>query len=728
MSTSPHANSPVHRALHRVGRLVVARPAWVCAAWLVLAAGLAAAVMVLGAPTDEDVTLPGSDTQVGRDLMAAHVPGAENATGLIVLHVNNGRLDDPTNQAAIAATAERIAALPHVIRVSRPDPAQATLSGDARTGYLSVVMDVKLREVDRGLARAIDDAAVPARAAGIQAVAGGVLATALDDTDTRTSEILGLAVAAVVLVLAFRGVVAAALPIATALLTLVCGLSVIGLAGHLASIPSVASSLAAMIGIGVGIDYALFLVTRYRDLVAAGRPVREAVADSVASSGTAIVFAGGTVVVALGGLAVAGVPVLGTLAWCCGLVVLFAVAGATTVLPALLALLGPRVELPMGAGQRRSDGAGWARQAQRVTGKPWRHAVGTALLLAALATPGLDLRLGQIDAGDNPAASRSRTSYDLLAEAFGPGVNGPLAVVASFDTAPDGPGDPRLTALGRTLTGTPGVARIAPVALSPDRAVATTVVYPTTGPSDRTTARLVTTIRASHVDGLSIHVTWPTAARVDLADRIGHRMPLVIGLVVGLAALLLLAAFRAPVLAVKAAVMNLVSIGAAYGALTVIFAWGWGTAVTRLPGPVPIESYVPMMLFALLFGLSMDYEVFLLTAVQEGWHATGDNRAAVRDGLARTGRVITSAALIMVCVFASFVLHTDPVIKMFGLGMAVAVAVDATIVRGLLVPATMAVLGRANWWAPRRPGRPHARPPSEPRDAAQRRRLDERVR
>jgi RND superfamily putative drug exporter len=699
--------------LHRLGRAVAVRPRLVLVAWLAVAGGLLAAVTMLGAPTDNDVTLPGSDAQAARDLLSAHAPGADATVGQVVLHVDNGRLDDPGQRAAVDESVRRITGLRHVTAVLPADAATGSLSADGRTGYLSVTLDVSPRAVDRPLATSVLDGAAPARAAGVQVVSGGVLAQALDTSDTRTSELLGLAVAAVVLVLAFRGLVAAALPIVTAILTLSCGISLIGLTGHVAHVPTVGASLATMIGLGVGIDYALFLVTRYRELLAAGTPAREAVADSVASSGTAIVFAGGTVVIALGGLYLAGVPVLGTLAWCCALVVAFAVAGATTLLPALLALLGPRVDALGTTPRPDRGGSGWARLADRVTRRPWLYAVGTTVLLAGLAAPALGLRLGQTDAGDNPAGSAGRTSYELLADAFGPGVNGPLTVVATFDGVPDSASDPRVAALARRVAGTPGVARVGPPALSADHTVVYLTVDPTTAPGDPATARLVTTLRDTRVDGVHPHVTGVTAARADLATRIGDRMPVVIGTVVGLAALLLFAAFRAPVVAAKAAVMNLVSIGAAYGGLTAVFAWGWGTAVTRLPGPVPVESYVPTMLFALLFGLSMDYEVFLLTAVQEEWRATGDNRASVRVGLARTGRVITSAALIMVCVFASFVLHTDPVIKMFGSGMAVAIAVDATIVRGLLVPATMALLGRANWWRPSvpltKPGRLIAR-------------------
>ncbi len=691
----------VYRVLLRLGRWIGVRPAWVCAFWLVVAGGLAGAVLILGAPTNNDVTLPGSDAQTGRDLLSAHVSGADNATGQIVLRVNNGRLDDPPNHAAITQTAEQVAEVRHVVHVDLPSYATESLSADGRTGYLTVTMDVNLRGVDHQLAETIDEAAAPARTAGIQAVSGGILGTMLDDQDTRTSEILGLAVALIVLVFAFRGLVAALLPIATAVVTLVCGLSVIGLAGHVATIPPVASSLAAMIGIGVGIDYALFLVTRYRELLADDVPMREAIARSVASSGSAIVFAGGTVVVALGGLTAAGVPVLRTLAWCCGLVVVLAVAGATTLLPALLVLLGPRIDsLRLAVRPTSADASFWSRQADRVTRRPWLYLVATTALLAALAAPVLAMTLGQTDSGDNPNGTPSRTSFTLLSDAFGPGVNGPLTVVASMDPPADGYSDSRLSVLAMRVAATPGVASVSPVSLSPDRAVAMAIVYPTTAPSESATASDVTTLREITIDGLHVHVTGPVAAKADLARMIDERMPAVISIVVALAALLLLTAFRAPVIALKAAIMNLVSIGAAYGALTVIVAWGWGSWLTRLPGPVPIESYVPLMLFALLFGLSMDYEVFLLTAVQEAWRATGDNLSSVRQGLARTGRVITSAALIMVCVFASFVLQASPIIKMFGLGMAVAIAVDATIVRGLLVPATMALLGRANWWVP----------------------------
>ncbi|TDC64335.1 MMPL family transporter [Micromonospora sp. KC207] len=694
-----------HRTLRRLGRWCVRRPWRVLGAWLLLAVTLVGGVAAFGRPVDNDVALPGSDAQFARDL-SERGGGGPASSGQVVVRVDAGRLDEPARRAALERTAAALAGVEHVTRVDGVDARAGTLSPDGRTGYLTVRLDVRVRDVDKALSRAVVDAAQPARDAGIETVPGGVLATAAERDGSRRAEAVGLVVAAVVLLFAFGGLVAAAVPLVTALFTLACALAVVGLAGHLVAVPSVAGNLATMIGLGVGIDYALFLITRYRALRATGTPADEALGTAMGTAGAAVVFAGGTVVIALGGLAVAGVPILGTLGWTAGLVVVVAVLGAVTLLPALLAVLGPRIDAMRLRLRRAGDGGtGWARQAERVTRRPWRWALLAAALLAALAAPAATLSLGQLDAGDDPPGSATRTSFDLLAEGFGPGVNGPLAVVAAVDPPAAGTADPRLTELARELAATPGVASVAPVRLTDGGRVATASVQPDTGPSDPATAALVTDLRDVRVDGVRVHVGGATATRVDLAERVRERMPWVIAVVVGLSTVLLYVAFRAPVLAVKAAVMNLVSIGAAYGVLTAVFSWGWGVELTGLSGPVPVESYVPMMLFALLFGLSMDYEVFLLSAVQEAWWATGDNRVAVREGLAGTGRVITSAALIMVTVFAGFVLHTDPVIKMFGLGMAVAVAVDATVVRGLLVPATMALLGRANWWHPGRRGR-----------------------
>ncbi|KUL40778.1 MMPL family transporter [Actinoplanes awajinensis] len=693
--------SGTYRVFAGIGRVAVRRPWWVIAGWLVTALVVAGLVAGFRRPVDDDTTLPGSDGQRGRDLIAAHFPGGDGASGSVVLRARDGRVDSPSYRKSIETAVSRIADLDHVVSVAAPGAASGSLSADGRTGYLAVQFDVGPRDVGGALVDAVLDAAQPAGDAGLEVLPGGVLARA--ETSTRTSEIVGLGVALLVLVVAFGGLVAAGLPLLTALITLVCGIGGIGLIGHLTPMPAVATTVATMIGLGVGIDYALFLITRYRAMPSRNVDREAAIVRTVASSGSAVAFAGGTVIVALAGLAVSGVPILGTLGWTAGLIVLVAVASAVTLLPALLAVLGPRIDaLPIGRRRAGRGGAagttvpdsGWGRLADRVTRRPWPYVIGAVLLLLVLAAPAARMTLGQTDAGDEPAGSPARLGYDVLGDAFGPGVNGPITVVAERGAGAD------VAALQAAILAAPGVTQAPPARLSADGLVATIRVIPDSAPGDPRTVRTVDTLRATPVAGWTVHVTGPTAVKAELAGRVGARMPYVIGLVVLLAAFLMYLAFRAPVVAVKAAVMNLFSVAAAYGVLTAVFAWGWGAALLGLDGPTPIESYVPMMLFALLFGLSMDYEVFLLTAVREAWLATGDNARSVRDGLAGTGLVITSAALIMVCVFSGFVLSPSPVVKMMGVGLAVAVAIDATVIRGLLVPATMVLLGRANWWTP----------------------------
>ncbi|MEV6302806.1 MMPL family transporter [Actinoplanes sp. NPDC051861] len=811
----------VHRAFAAIGRRSVRHRWATVVTWLLVTVAVAALVVTFGRPVDDDTTLPGSNAQHGRDLLEQYFPGTDGASGTVILRSAAGPLDD----AAVRATAARIDAIEHIASVALPQASAGSLSADGRTGYLTVQFDISPRDVDQALIAEVMSAAEQTATAGVEVLPGGTLARS--EADTRRSEALGLAVALVVLVLAFGGLVAAGLPLLTALLTLVCGLGAIGLAGHLTPMPGVATTVATMIGLGVGIDYALFLVTRYRTLIATGstRPTgslrSEAIVATVASSGSAVAFAGGTVIIALAGLFVSGVPILGTLAWTAALVVLVAVAAAVTLLPALLALLGPRVDaLRIGRSRtpspaasastsqgdvslasvsqgdaaqtdvsqtsaaqpdaaqtdvfqtsaaqtsaaqpdaaqtdvseerfsqdKRSQGNGggigddgcigagdsgewdagevggdraswsvWGRLADRVTRRPLRYAVAATALLLLMAAPVVTMELGQSDAGDWPAGTEARAGYDVLAEEFGPGVNGPLTVVAELSPAalpprpaPAGesagtsaPPDERVTALVAAIEAVPGVERMRPPRLSEDGGAVSMRVIPETGPGDERTASTIARLREVRAGGTAVAVTGPVPMKAELAERVGARMPYVIGLVVLLAGLLVLAAFRAPVVAAKAALMNLFSVAAAYGVLTAVFQWGWGAGLIGLDGPVPIESYVPMMLFALLFGLSMDYEVFLLTAVRESWEVSGDNRRSVREGLAGTGVVITSAALIMVCVFASFVLSASPVVKMMGLGLAVAVAIDATVIRGVLVPATMALLGRANWWVPGR--------------------------
>ncbi|WP_107484639.1 MMPL family transporter [Streptomyces sp. MJM1172] len=743
-----------------VGRWCARRPKRTIAAWLLLLLALGAAVALCGRVTSEAVSIPGSDSQAAADAARAF-PGSASGKQPLVLHTGAGGADLTSAGArdAVAAAARDVAGVDHVVAVTTPyeGAGRAAMSADGHTAFLSVELDVTDRDITPEVTRRIVDAARPAEAAGIEVTPGGSLAAAADKGSTRHSEIIGLLAALAILWFGFRSAVAATVPLIAAVVGLGVSLSVVGLLGHLMDMPSAGSTIAAMIGLGVGVDYSLFCLTRFRELLGDGASVEDAAALTTAASGKAVAFAGCAVVAALASLALGGLPLLHALALAPGIAVLIAVAATLTLLPALFALLGrslaptPVAAAPAASaaatasGPAASDavalrpavsdaaaadvpalgtvapdaatapgpavsdaaaGGGWRRVAERVARRPWRHLIGALLLVAVLAAPAARLTFGQLDGGDKVSSTASRTAYDRLAGAFGPGVNGPLQVTDALPDPASGPTDPRVTKVADALTDTPGVAAVGPAQLSPDGRTARWQVTPATAPGDPETARLVhrlreTTLPAATADtGHGAHVSGAPAAQLDLNDRLSRRLPAIIAFVLVIAALLLLLAFRSVVVAATAAVLNLVSVAAAYGVLTALFQQGWGAGALGLDGPVPIPGYVPLLMFAVLFGLSMDYEVFLLSAVREAHLKSGDHRGSVITGLARTGGIITSAALIMVCVFLSYLLSDDPVVKMFGIGLATAVALDATLVRGLLVPAAMILLGKANWWLP----------------------------
>ncbi|MFE9844824.1 MMPL family transporter [Streptomyces goshikiensis] len=709
-----------------VGRWCARRPKRTIAAWLLLLLALGAAVALCGRVTSEAVSIPGSDSQAAADAARAF-PGSASGKQPLVLHTGAGGADLTSAGArdAVAAAARNIAGVDHVVAVTTPyEGGRAAMSSDGHTAFLSVELDVTDRDITPEVTRRIVDAARPAEAAGIEVTPGGSLAAAADKGSTRHSEIIGLLAALAILWFGFRSAVAATVPLIAAVVGLGVSLSVVGLLGHLMDMPSAGSTIAAMIGLGVGVDYSLFCLTRFRELLGDGASVEDAAALTTAASGKAVAFAGCAVVAALASLALGGLPLLHALALAPGIAVLVAVAATLTLLPALFALLGRSLApTPPGAGPAASAaatasgpaasdaaagaaGGGWRRVAERVARRPWRHLIGALLLVAVLAAPAARLTFGQLDGGDKVSSTASRTAYDRLAGAFGPGVNGPLQVTDALPDPASGPTDPRVTKVADALTDTPGVAAVGPAQLSPDGRTARWQVTPATAPGDPETARLVhrlreTTLPAATADtGHGAHVSGAPAAQLDLNDRLSRRLPAIIAFVLVIAALLLLLAFRSVVVAATAAVLNLVSVAAAYGVLTALFQQGRGAGALGLDGPVPIPGYVPLLMFAVLFGLSMDYEVFLLSAVREAYLKSGDHRGSVITGLARTGGIITSAALIMVCVFLSYLLSDDPVVKMFGIGLATAVALDATLVRGLLVPAAMILLGKANWWLP----------------------------
>ncbi|MFC4013524.1 MMPL family transporter [Nonomuraea purpurea] len=704
------------RLLGRLGGWCARHGRIVLVLWVVAAAALMGSNLAFPSPTSNDASIPGTDAQRAHDLMKEGFgPGyATGGTVQLLVYSPDGPLIEDARKRAVEQAVERLRGMPHVVAVDTPFR-MGGISSNLQIGLIGIRMQGHDGNKIAETTQALSKAAQPARAAGLEVVPADSSTPADKEIKTGPSEIIGVICALLVLVIAFGTLVAAMIPIFAALISVASGLGLIGLLGWVVDMPKQAGIMATMIGLGVGIDYALFLLSRHRKLLADGVPVVESVRRTVASSGGAVVFAGGTVIIALSALMLAGFPLLATLGWVTGISVVAAVLTSITLVPALLGLLGHRVnalKVPFLRGGG-SSGSGWAGLGSWVARRPWRVLLASGIVLAALAAPALALKLGPLDEGYGTQGSEPRRAYELMATGFGPGSNGPLIVVAELPSKVAGPKDPIVDQLVREVKAVDGVAHVAdPKVNTSGRSVLLQTV-PDYAPSDSRTADVVRHIRAIALPGIDVHVGGKVAGLTDAGDRMAERTPLVIAVVVLLSAFLLLLAFRAPVVAVKAAVMNLVSLGAAFGALAMVFSIGLGSGLVGMDPPqsgsylqtlffsVPIESYVPLMLFAVLFGLSMDYEVFLLTAVRQAYGRHGDNARAVADGLGSTGRVITSAALIMVAVFVAFIAYPDAMVKTFGVGLAVAIAVDATIIRGFLVPATMVLLGRANWWCPR---------------------------
>jgi putative drug exporter of the RND superfamily len=700
--------------LERLGRSVARHR------WLVLATWIVAAVVVVmgaqasgGRPVDV-FSIPGAQSQHALDLLKQRFPTAAGDTATVVFTTEHGTLRTPSAQAAIAATAKNLQALPRATSVVAPEGplAAALVSKDGTIAFARVQYDTSAQTLGTGAFHRLVAAAQPARAAGLGVQFGGPVVDYGNQSAHGNGDAIGLLVAIVILLLAFGSVIAMGLPIGTALFGLAVGLSLITVLASVTQVGTVAPEMGTMIGLGVGIDYSLFVVTRYREALATGLTVEAAIGRALATAGQAVLFAGSTVVIALCGLQLSGIPYVAVLGFTAAIVVAVMIVAALTLLPALMAVAGRGIDRLRVPGLRSSipqEGTtahahGFARWARFVARHPWPLAIACLALLLTLAYPVTQMRLGQTDDGSAPASSTQRKAYDLLAQGFGPGANGPLLLAVALPT----PGDTTpIPAITRAVTGQPGVAAVSPAQVSPDHTTAVISVEPTTRPDSAATSALVNRLRRDVLPPViastkaRVFVGGETAAYIDLGDRISSRLPWFILAVVGLSFLLLMAAFRSLVIPLTAAVMNLLSIGAAYGVVVAVFQFGWGKELLGLHTTVPIVSFVPMMMFAILFGLSMDYQVFLLTRVREEYEATGQTREAVVGGLATTARVITSAALIMISVFLSFVATPAVVVQMFGVGLAVAVLVDASVVRMVLVPATMELLGAANWWLPR---------------------------
>jgi RND superfamily putative drug exporter len=726
--------------------------------WIVFAVAIVLIANAAGRPTSNDTTIPGSDSTRATDLLEQKLPAQANGSVPIVLDVSSGKLTEGANKAAVQQTVKALKANRYVHDAISPLSQQgsSSLAENDTLGFISVFLKLGAGDLDDDEANEIFAAADPARDAGIEVSAGGYLGTQLSEPSTRLSEIVGIVAAMIVLVFVLGTVLAMSMPIATAVIGVISGLAVIGAAGTAIAVPSIAPTLAVMLGLGVGVDYSLFIVTRHRRLLADGQPVHEAVARAVATSGGAVLFAGGTVVLSLLCLYFGGIPQVRELGYSAAIGVAVVIVAALTLLPAGLALLGHRINRlrvrsePRQIGSASERPGGWARWGSWIGRHPLLAALSGALVLLALSIPVLEIRLGAQDNGQMPSSTTIRQAYDELSKGFGVGVNGPLLVAvdvkppAKPDTkklnqlqeqqtqqqqaveAGEAPppteaqqqqaqqqekflsspaSDPRLVKLENKVSKANDVEQVSPISLNDAGTAAAFSAIPGSAPSAERTQDLVNELRDSVIpkalEGteMTAYVGGTTAANIDLADKIGEKLPLVIVIIVGLSFVLLTLAFRTVVVPALAAAMNLLAVAAAYGVLVAIFQKGWGVELIGLDHAVPIVSFVPLMMFAILFGLSTDYTVFLLTRISEEFDRHGDHRQAIVDGLGRAARVIIAAAVIMVLVFASFIINGNPTVKQFGVGLAAAVAVDALIVC-MVLPGLMLLVGRACWWLP----------------------------
>jgi RND superfamily putative drug exporter len=676
---------------------------------LAVAFGLSAA---FGGEFANGSAAPGSDSQWAQRLLSDRFPSrAGDAVKVVVRADNVGRAEV---RSAVTALLGELASAPHVTSVEDPYSTNGSLAPDGRTLVARVYLDVvNPNDMPVEATRRLLAAAETAKRDGLDVALGG-RAVQRAETNRAGSELFGLLAAAVILLIACGSVVAAGLPLAMAIGGVAVTSSLIGLVATVVDVAEFVPILGVTLGIALGIDYALLMVTRFREWRAVGLEPEAATVATLDTAGRAVLLAGGTVMVSMSGLFAAGLSIMNGTAVVTMVATLVVMVAAVTLFPALLGYLGRRIDgLRMPLGRRRTtataaDGhpvpaAGWARWSRLVRRHSVLAAGASVLLLFVLAAPFLGVHFGLPDEGNDPETTSSRRAYDLLAEGFGPGANGPLLVVADVSHA-DGPALERLRAeLGHTV----GVMAVSAARLNPSGDAALITVVPTTGPQEAATQDLVTRVRddvipaATTGTGAEVHIGGATAATIDVNRSIADRLALLIGVVVVVSMLLLLVAFRSAVVAVTAALLNLLSVAAAYGVVALVLEGGWAGRLIGIDNPTPMAAFVPVIMFALLFGLSMDYEVFLISRVREAWVRTRDNGQAVTAGLASTGRVITAAAAIMIVVFASVVPSDLVFVKVFGVGMAAAILVDATVIRMLLVPAVMHLLGRHNWWMPR---------------------------
>ena len=714
--------------------------------WIPLLVVIGFASSLTGSDFATEFEIPASESNDVQTLLEANSPARAGFSGEIVFATLNGVTSDEV-RASMSELFAKVEALEGVT-VTSPFDAPGQINQSETTAFASIDATIRSQTELIALGEEIREIGEPYAVGDLRIEYGGNIFAGFE---LPASEAYGLLAAIIILVLAFGSVLAMGLPIGTALVGLGVGASLVTVLSHVLPMPDFTTSLVAMIGLGVGIDYALFIVTRYREGIHHGMSVEDSVVNAVDTSGRAVIFAGITVIISLLGLFVMGLAFARGLAIGAVIGVLVMMIASITLLPSLLAMVKHRIDvttraalialsifvvvtffavvshsIPLFLGaivaavvvtlasflikplrtpipqrtRKPKNQTFWYRWSRLVQRRPWTSAIAATAVLLVLSAPLASIRLGFGDNGNAPESTTVRRAYDMLAEGFGPGFNGPLFITVQGDTASD---PDALGSFVDKIKGVEGIAFAQSAPASTDGSLSLVIAYPTTAPQDEATTSLIKTLRNDVIPqtGVEAKVGGFTAAGVDFADVIGGRMPLLFIGVLSLSFLLLMAVFRSLLVPLKAVIMNLLSIGAAYGVIVAIFQWGWGMNLIGVGKAGPIESWAPMMLFAIVFGLSMDYEVFLLSRVREEYLRTGNNAEAVADGLTATARVITAAALIMVCVFAAFVLGYDRQLKLFGLGLALAVFIDATIVRMVLVPATMELLGDRNWWIPK---------------------------
>jgi putative drug exporter of the RND superfamily len=694
-------------SLRALARFCYRRRRVVVASWLIALVGVTVLSSAIGTNFTTNFSAPNTESTRASNLLTKNFK-AQSGDNVQVALQGTPSMQSAAVRAQVAALTAALARVPHVTSVSDP---YSTPGGISRTGTIALAnaqLDAKARDIPDSAGQEMIKVAERHSSPQLKVRLGGPLIEQSERARPPSSEGIGILAAVIILLIAFGSVLAMVLPIVVALAGIAVGVPIIGLLTHAYPLQNFSTTLATMIGIGVGIDYALFVVTRYRQGLQAGLDPEEAVITAIDTSGRAVLFAGLTVIIALLGMLAIRLSFISGLGIGAACVVAVTVAAAVTLLPAVLGFVGRNIDklrLPWvhddGDGTRETIWHRWSRYVQR---HAWLLTIAGLAVVLALAAPVLSLRLGFVDAGNDPTTTQTRQAYDLLSQGFGPGFNGPF--LFAIELPHGGNHTQQLTELRSAVAATPGVASVAPAIINPGGTTAVMRVYPTTAPQDEATSTLLHHLRGEVIpratagSDTKVHVGGFAASTDDFATLLGQRLPLFIGVVILLSFLLLMAVFRSILVPIKAAIMNLLSVGAAYGVVVMIFQFGWGKELVGVGKEGPIQAFLPMMMFAILFGLSMDYEVFLLSRIREEYLRSGDNAEAVADGLSATARVITAAAAIMCTLFLSFVLGDNIIIKLFGIGFASAIFIDATLIRLVIVPSTMELLGDANWWLP----------------------------